>query len=71
MFTIALVTFVILLGLGVSPLPTDSGEAFTSRLWNVLLAGAYAVGATSLIASRKPEPPDAAPVAADPPPVSP
>jgi len=71
MFTIALVTFVILLGLGVSPLPTESGEAFTSRLWDVLLAGAYAVGATSLIASRRPKPPDAAPVAADPAPVSP
>lgn len=71
MFTIALVTFVILLGLGVSPLPTESGEAFTSRLWNVLLAGAYAVGATSLIAVRKPKPPDATPAAADPAPVSP
>lgn len=48
-FAMALVTFVILLGLGVSPLPTDTGEAFTNRLWNVLLAGAYAVGAISLI----------------------
>lgn len=71
MFTIGLVTFVILLGLGVAPLPTESGEAFTTRLWNVLLAGAYAVGATSLIAVRKPKPPEAAPVAADPAPVSP
>ena len=48
-FAMALVTFVILLGLGVSPLPTETGEAFTNRLWNVLLAGAYAVGAISLI----------------------
>jgi hypothetical protein len=54
-FTMALVTFVILLGLGVSPLPTDTGEAFTNRLWNVLLAGVYAVGAISLIRVRKPD----------------
>jgi hypothetical protein len=48
-FVISLVTFVLLLGIGVSPLPTDSGEAFTTRLWNVVLAGAYAVGALSLV----------------------
>lgn len=54
LFTVALVSFVILLGLGVSPLPTDSGEAFTDRLWNVLLAGAYAVGAVSLTGARGP-----------------
>jgi Protein of unknown function (DUF2955) len=71
MFTIALVTFVILLGLGVAPAPSDSGEAFTTRLWNVLLAGAYAVGATSLIAVRKPKLPEPTPAAADPAPVSP
>lgn len=51
-FTIALVAFVILLGLGVSPLPTESGEAFAARVWNVLLAGLYAVGALSLTARR-------------------
>jgi hypothetical protein len=55
-FAIALVAFVILLGLGVSPLPTDSGEAFVARVWNVLLAGAYAIGALSLTASRIPLP---------------
>jgi hypothetical protein len=52
LFTIALVAFVILLGLGVSPLPTDSGEAFMARVWNVLLAGLYAVGALSLTVRR-------------------
>jgi hypothetical protein len=56
-YIVALATFVILLGLGVSPLPMDSGEAFTSRLWNVLLAGAYAVGAISLVAIRRPDSP--------------
>ncbi len=55
LFLLALATFVLLLGIGVSPLPTDSGEAFTARLWNVMLAGAYAVGAVSLTA-RPPRP---------------
>jgi hypothetical protein len=55
-FAIALVAFVILLGLGVSPLPMDSGEAFAARVWNVLLAGAYAIGALSLTAGRNPVP---------------
>jgi len=54
-FLLALVTFVILLGIGVSPLPTDSGAAFTTRLWNVMLAGAYAVGAISLTAAPRPQ----------------
>lgn len=31
-FTVALITFIILLGLGASPLPTEAGEAFMSRL---------------------------------------
>jgi hypothetical protein len=55
LFVLALATFVILLGIGVSPLPTDSGEAFTDRLWNVMLAGAYAVGAISLTAAPRPQ----------------
>jgi Protein of unknown function (DUF2955) len=71
MFTIALIAFIILLGLGASPLPSESGEAFTNRLWSVLLAGAYALGASSLIGSRKPAPPPPAPAAADSAPVSP
>ncbi len=54
LFILALATFIILLGIGVSPLPTDSGAAFTARLWNVLLAGAYAVGAVSLTRARRP-----------------
>lgn len=54
LFILALVTFIILLGIGVSPLPMDSGAAFTARLWNVLLAGAYAVGAVSLTGTRRP-----------------
>lgn len=48
-FVIALVTFVILLGIGVSPIPSDTSTAFVTRLVNVMLAGAYAVAALSLI----------------------
>lgn len=48
-FVIALVTFVILLGIGVSPIPGDTSTAFVTRLVNVMLAGAYAVAALSLI----------------------
>ncbi|MBC7953271.1 MAG: DUF2955 domain-containing protein [Rhodospirillaceae bacterium] len=48
-FTMAFVTFIILLGLGVSPLPTETGEAFVNRLMDVVLAGLYAVGAGSLV----------------------
>lgn len=48
-YTVAFVTFLILLGIGVSPFPTETGEAFTSRLVDVALAGVYAVGACNLI----------------------
>lgn len=44
----AFATFILLLGLGLTPLPGGAGEAFVSRLLNVLAASAYAVGALSL-----------------------
>jgi len=50
--TIALTTFVLLLGLGLSPLPTGSEEAFVSRLTNVLSATVYAVGGLLLLDTR-------------------
>lgn len=53
LFGVALMTFLILLGLGVSPLPTESGEAFGTRLLNVLLAGFYTVGALSLLPGNR------------------
>ncbi|CAN5289757.1 hypothetical protein BH10PSE6_BH10PSE6_01180 [soil metagenome] len=49
MYVIALVTFILLLGLGLSPLPGGSSEAFLSRLLNVIAASAYVVGALSLV----------------------
>lgn len=48
-YVIALGTFILLLGLGMTPLPGGSGEAFITRLVNVLLASAYAVGAISVL----------------------
>lgn len=48
-YVIALGTFILLLGLGLSPLPGGSSEAFISRLLNVVVASAYTVGALSLV----------------------
>lgn len=48
-YVIALATFILLLGLGMSPLPGGSGEAFATRLANVLMASAYAIGAISVL----------------------
>lgn len=48
-YAIALVTFILLLGLGMTPLPGGSGELFINRLLNVLLASTYAIGGLSLV----------------------
>jgi uncharacterized membrane protein YccC len=48
-YALAFATFILLLGLGLTPLPGGSGEAFATRLINVLLASAYAIGAASLV----------------------
>jgi hypothetical protein len=50
-YTVALASFIILLGLGVSPLPSETGSLFVERLINVLLAGVYAVSAIALVSS--------------------
>ena len=49
MYVVALGTFVLLLGVSLSPLPGSTGEAFASRLLNVILASAYATAALSLV----------------------
>ena len=48
-YAIAFATFILLLGLGMTPLPGGSGEAFVDRLIYVLLASAYALGGLSLV----------------------
>ncbi|MGF1594716.1 MAG: DUF2955 domain-containing protein [Kiloniellaceae bacterium] len=51
--TIALGTFILLLGIGLSPLPIGSEEAFVSRLINVIVATAYAVGCLLIFGRRQ------------------
>ena len=55
-YSVAFVSFIILLGLGVAPVPSKSAELFVDRLMSVLAAGAYAVGAISLVSRRDPLP---------------
>jgi hypothetical protein len=51
-YGIAFATFILILGLGVSPLPMGSEEAFVPRILKILLATAYVIGALSLVAIR-------------------
>jgi hypothetical protein len=44
-------TFLIVLGLGLSPLPQDSGSLFIARVFDVMLAAVYAIGIASLLRS--------------------
>jgi hypothetical protein len=46
---VAFATFILLLGLGLSPVPGGSGEAFIGRLVNMFLAAVYTVGALSIL----------------------
>ena len=50
-YTVGLMTFLILLGLGLSPLPQDSGTLFIARVFDVMVACAYAIGMASLLRS--------------------
>jgi hypothetical protein len=47
-YTVSLMTFLIVLGLGLSPLPQDSGDIFVSGVFDVMVAGAYASMASLL-----------------------
>jgi hypothetical protein len=48
-YTVGLTTFLILLGLGLSPLPQDSGTLFIARVVDVMVAVLYAIGMASLL----------------------
>ena len=48
-YTVALMTFLIVLGLGLSPLPQDSGTLFIARVFDVMVAAVYAIGMASLL----------------------
>jgi Protein of unknown function (DUF2955) len=47
-YVVALATFLIVLGLGLTPL-TDSGAIFVSRVVNVVVAAAYTIGVASVL----------------------
>ncbi len=50
-YTVGLMTFLIVLGLGLSPLPQDSGSVFIARVFDVMVAAVYAIGMASLLRS--------------------
>jgi hypothetical protein len=50
-FSVGLTTFLIVLGLGLSPLPQDSSSIFISRVFDVMVAAIYAIGMASLLRS--------------------
>ena len=50
-YTVGLMTFLIVLGLGLSPLPQDSGSLFIARVFDVMVAAIYAIGMASLLRS--------------------
>jgi len=50
-YTVSLATFLIVLGLGLSPLPQDSGTLFIARVFDVMVAAVYAIGMASLLRS--------------------
>jgi hypothetical protein len=51
-YVVALATFLIVLGLGLTPLPTDSGTIFISRVFNVIVAAAYTIGVASVLRAQ-------------------
>jgi len=50
-YTVGLMTFLIVLGLGLSPLPQDSSSIFIARVFDVMLGTVYAIGMASLLRS--------------------
>jgi hypothetical protein len=48
-YTVGLVTFLIVLGLGLAPLPGDSGTFFITRVINVIVATIYTIGVASVL----------------------
>jgi Protein of unknown function (DUF2955) len=48
-YAVGTATFLVVLGLGLSPLPQDSGELFLSRISTVILASLYTIGVASVL----------------------
>ncbi|HET9535608.1 MAG TPA: DUF2955 domain-containing protein [Mesorhizobium sp.] len=49
LYIVGLVTFLIVLGFGLAPLPGDSGSFFVTRVINVLIAAIYTIGVASVL----------------------
>ena len=50
-YTIGLMTFLLVLGLGLSPLPQDSGAIFIARVFDVMVGAIYAIAMANLLRS--------------------
>jgi hypothetical protein len=48
-YTVGAATFLVVLGLGLSPLPQDSGTLFLSRVSTVIAASLYTIGVASIL----------------------
>ena len=48
-YTVGAATFLTVLGLGLSPLPQDSGTLFLSRVSTVIVASLYTIGVASVL----------------------
>jgi hypothetical protein len=48
-FSVGMATFLVVLGLGLSPLPQDSGALFLSRVSTVAVASLYTIGVASVL----------------------
>ena len=59
-YVVGLATFILILGLGVSPMPGASAESFTLRVLKIIIASAYTIGALSLVMGLE-APPSPAP----------
>ena len=49
MYIVGLMTFLIVIGLGLSPLPGDSGAIFITRVFHVIIAATYTIGVTRVL----------------------
>jgi hypothetical protein len=50
-YTVGAATFLVVLGLGLSPLPQDSATLFLSRVATVIVASLYTIGVASVLRS--------------------
>ncbi|HTN97405.1 MAG TPA: hypothetical protein VL101_10535, partial [Nordella sp.] len=52
-YIVGLASFILILGLGVSPLPGASAESYILRVLKIIIASAYTIGALSLVSQLR------------------